>query len=258
MKRGILMKKTINPIVKTVIIIMSIFLLSGLAFVSYFYIQKGKAYLNSIDFALNKITNINANISLADQSYNGVSQVMRVAPRGSRENKPNFTDAELKKQAGLVLSPLDTLGRVGTATVTLSKATLPKKPQVANNWQATGDSGSQELQHNYLISPMLYNSAKDQRNQVTTTKSLQKPYKVKFEKGIKDYLERTNHHVVYRVTPIFKDNELLARGLQIEAQSVEDQQIKFNVYILNIQGDQQIDYITGSVTKNGDQGANAA
>lgn len=247
-----------NPIVKAVIIIMSIFLLSGLAFVSYFYIQKGKAYLNSIDFALNKITNINPNVSLADQSFDGASQVMRVAPKGNRENKPNFTAAELKNQAGLVLSPLDVLGRVGTATVTLSKATLPKKAQTATDWQATGDSGSQALQHNYLISPMLYNSANDQRNQVTTTKSLQKTYKVKFEKGIKDYLERTNHHVVYRVTPIFKDNELLARGLQIEAQSVEDQQIKFNIYILNIQGDQQINYQTGSVVKNGDQGTNAA
>ena len=252
------MKKTMNPIVKTVIIILSICLLSGLAFVSYFYIQKGKAYLNSIDFTLNKVTNINPNVSLADQSYDGVSQVMRVAPKGSRQNKPNFTATEIKSQSGLILSPLDALGRVGTATVTLSKQTLPKKAQKATDWQATGETGSQALQHNYLISPMLYNSANDRRNQVTTTNALQKPYKVKFEKGIKDYLESTNHHVVYRVIPIFKGNELLARGLQIEAQSVEDQQIKFNVYILNIQGYQQIDYQTGSIVENGNQGANAA
>ena len=71
---------------------------------------------------------------------------------------------------------------------------------------------------------------------------------IPFENLVANYIEDTNNHVIYRVTPIYKENNLLASGVQIEAKSVEDngEGIKFNVYIYNVQDGVIIDYKDGS------------
>ena len=70
---------------------------------------------------------------------------------------------------------------------------------------------------------------------------------LKFENKVANYVKRTNNHVLYRVTPIFKDTELVARGIQMEAYSVEDNgRLKFNVYVYNIQDGVAIDYKSGN------------
>jgi DNA-entry nuclease len=68
-----------------------------------------------------------------------------------------------------------------------------------------------------------------------------------FENKVANYIEETGNHVLYRVTPIFKGNNLLASGVQIEAKSVEDkgEGILFNVYVYNNQPGIKIDYLTG-------------
>ena len=70
---------------------------------------------------------------------------------------------------------------------------------------------------------------------------------LEFENKVADYIKKTNNHVLYRVTPIFEGDNLLASGVQMEAQSVEDngKGIKFNVYIYNVQEGIAIDYKTG-------------
>lgn len=72
-----------------------------------------------------------------------------------------------------------------------------------------------------------------------------------FENIVADYIQDTNNHVLYRVTPDFQADELVARGVQIEAFSVEDQGdgVCFNVYIYNIQPGIEIDYKTGASTE---------
>ena len=74
---------------------------------------------------------------------------------------------------------------------------------------------------------------------------------LEFENKVADYIKETNNHVLYRVTPIFKDDNLLADGVQIEALSVEDQGegIKFNVFVYNVQEGITIDYKTGDSSK---------
>ncbi|MGM0149175.1 DNA-entry nuclease [Enterococcus sp. AZ147] len=72
---------------------------------------------------------------------------------------------------------------------------------------------------------------------------------VKYENEIAQYLKSTNNHVRYRVTPIFIDTELVPRAIQLEAKSIEDKQIDFNVLIPNIQTGIMIDYSTGKATK---------
>ena len=70
---------------------------------------------------------------------------------------------------------------------------------------------------------------------------------LEYENKVVDYVKKTNNHVLYRVTPVFKDSNLLATGVEIEAYSVEDngEGIKFNVFIYNVQEGIEIDYTTG-------------
>ena len=77
-----------------------------------------------------------------------------------------------------------------------------------------------------------------------------------FENAVADYVRDTGNHVLYRVTPDFQGSELVARGVQIEAYSVEDngEGICFNVYCYNIQPDIEIDYLTGESKYIGNEG----
>ena len=82
---------------------------------------------------------------------------------------------------------------------------------------------------------------------ITCTRYANATTMVKFENKVAKYVRKTGNHVLYRVTPIFKGTELVARGIQMEALSVEDNGfgIKFNVYVYNVQDRITIDYRTG-------------
>ena len=69
-----------------------------------------------------------------------------------------------------------------------------------------------------------------------------------FENQVAEYVKSTKKHVLYRVTPIFKEDNLVASGVQMEAESVEDRGkgIKFNIYLYNVQPNIKIDYLTGN------------
>ncbi len=69
-----------------------------------------------------------------------------------------------------------------------------------------------------------------------------------FENMVADYINETGNHVLYRVTPVFSGNELLARGVQMEGYSVEDggEGVCFNVFCYNVQPGVEIDYLTGN------------
>lgn len=87
------------------------------------------------------------------------------------------------------------------------------------------------------------------KNLFTGTQELNQIHMVKYENEIAQYLKSTNNHVRYRVTPIFTETELVPRAIQLEAKSIEDKQINFNVLIPNIQTGIIIDYSTGKATK---------
>ena len=72
---------------------------------------------------------------------------------------------------------------------------------------------------------------------------------------VADYIKETNNHVLYRVTPLFEGNNLVATGIQIEAKSVEDdgEGIEFNVFIYNVQPGITIDYATGDSSLNSEE-----
>ncbi|MCW0990706.1 DNA/RNA non-specific endonuclease, partial [Streptococcus anginosus] len=76
--------------------------------------------------------------------------------------------------------------------------------------------------------------------------SAEKNSMVYYENIIAQYIKTTGHHVRYRVTPLFKNVELVCRGVRIEAQSIEDQTISFDIYIFNVQPNYEINYLTGT------------
>lgn len=88
------------------------------------------------------------------------------------------------------------------------------------------------------------------KNLMTGTRSFNTPHMLNYENQVKDYINLTSNHVRFRVTPHFVNDELVARGVQMEAKSVEDNNFAFNVYIFNVQDGYTIDYATGRATKN--------
>lgn len=100
----------------------------------------------------------------------------------------------------------------------------------------------------HLIGFQLTGENANEKNLITCTRKMNNELMLKYENEVANYIKETNNHVLYRVTPLFKENNLLATGVQIEAYSVEDNGlgIKFNVFIYNIQDGIEIDYSNGN------------
>lgn len=173
-------------------------------------------------------------------------------------NQPKFTqqDLSLENQEWQTFSDLDHLNRVGVANAMLGEAIFPTKKREQLTIKPTGwqqkkiGKGQWLYNRSHLIGFQLTGENNNIKNLMTGTREFNSPYMLLYENDIKYYMDQTGNHVRYRVTPIFKDNELVARGVQLEAQSVEDDGLKFNVYIFNVQNGYTIDYLTGRATKS--------
>lgn len=170
--------------------------------------------------------------------------------------KPEFSKDELKPVAWENYSPLDHLGRVGIANAVLGKETMPKEKRKSirhirpSGWrQAMYDfiPGKSLFNRSHLIGFQLSAENDNEQNLMTGTQTFNQDEMVPFENLVADYIRETNNHVRYRVTPIFSGNERIARGVQIEAFSIEDQGdgVQFNVFIHNVQKGVVINYLNG-------------
>lgn len=175
-------------------------------------------------------------------------------------NKPVFSKDELKTVGYEQYSILDDLGRCGPALASCGIEIMPAKDEdrgsissvTPSGWvQATYDtslvSGGYLYNRCHLIGWQLSAENANERNIITGTKYLNINGMLPFENMIADYIKETKNHVAYRVTPIFEGNELVCRGVQLEAYSIEDngEGIEFNVYCYNVQPGIMIDYSTG-------------
>ena len=176
------------------------------------------------------------------------------------ENLPEFTDEEKSgTDAYEQYSPLDSLDRCGVAQSCIGQELMPT--------EARGDIGSvhptgwHSVQYDFVDGKNLYNRCHligfqltgenaNKQNLITGTRYLNVEGMLPFENLVADYIKETNCHVFYRVTPIFSGSELVARGVQMEAWSVEDggESVCFNVYCYNVQPGVSIDYATGEST----------
>ncbi|MGM0149167.1 DNA/RNA non-specific endonuclease [Enterococcus sp. AZ162] len=172
-------------------------------------------------------------------------------------NYANFTLEELEStEPWQTFSDLDSMNRVGVADALLHKSMMPSEPRedismiYPTGWnQKKLDDGNWLYNRSHLLGFQLTGENANWKNLFTGTQELNQIHMVKYENEIAQYLKSTNNHVRYRVTPIFMDNELVPRAIQLEAKSIEDKQLNFNVLIPNVQTGITIDYSTGKATK---------
>ena len=171
-------------------------------------------------------------------------------------NKPDFANEEIWTTTQESLDPLDYLGRCGTANSCIGKDGMPTEPRGdISSVEPTGwhtdtyefIEGSLLFNRCHLIGHQLSGDDAIPRNLITGTSYLNRDGMLQFENAIAAYVKGTGNHVMYRVTPIFSGNELVARGVHMEAISVEDDgaELAFNVFCYNVQPGVDINYSTG-------------
>lgn len=172
------------------------------------------------------------------------------------DNEPNFPAEDFTSEGFEEYSPLDDLGRCGVAYANVGIETMPTEERGSiSNVKPTG---WQSVQYDFVDGKNLYNRCHligfqltgenaNRQNLITGTRYMNVDGMLPFENMVADYVKETENHVLYRVTPIFEGDNLVANGVQMEAESVEDkgEGVCFNVYVYNNQPGVTIDYATG-------------
>ena len=193
--------------------------------------------------------------------YSGVAYVV------INGNEPFFEDDEITDNAFESYSALDALGRCGVAFACIGVEIMPTEERgeigsvtpsgweckgVSNNRPYDGIDGDYVYNRCHLIGFQLAGENANEKNLITGTRyfnagNSEEQGMLAFENMVADYIKETGNHVLYRVTPIYKGNNLVASGLLMEGYSVEDngEGICFNVYFYNVQPGITIDYATG-------------
>ena len=187
-------------------------------------------------------------------------------------NQPAFTDKEKKNtEAFETYSSLDSLGRCGVAQANLCRELMPTEPR--GEIGQVKPAGWHTVKYDWVDGKYLYNRCHligfqltgenaNERNLITGTRYFNSESMLPFEEMVGDYIRQTGNHVLYRVTPLFEGRELVARGVRMEARSVEDdgRAVSFNVYCHNVQPGVDIDYATGDnrLAERAESGASGA
>ena len=172
------------------------------------------------------------------------------------DNEPGFTESQLTSSSYETYSPLDQLGRCGQAMACVGTDLMPTEERGAigsvkpTGWQTVKyDCVDGKYLYNrcHLIGFQLTGENANKQNLITGTRYMNVDGMLPFENMVADYVKETENHVLYRVTPFFEGENLVASGVQLEAKSVEDQGegVCFNVYVYNCQPGVVIDYATG-------------
>lgn len=197
------------------------------------------------------------------QDQNSSNAILEEVPEVSDEpyvtlndNVPEFSEQDFTTESFESYSELDELGRCGVAFANLGTDLMPTEQRESissvkpSGWQsvkyATVD-GQYLYNRCHLIGYQLSSENANEKNLITGTRYMNVEGMLPFENMVADYIKETNNHVLYRITPVFEGDNLVASGVQMEAESVEDhgEGIAFNVYVYNQQPGIEIDYATG-------------
>lgn len=197
-------------------------------------------------------------VSLSDiPKYDGEPYVV------INNNEPSFSKSEINDKSFEKYSALDSLGRCGTVMACIGKDIMPTEER--GSIGQVKPTGWHTVKYDFVDGKYLYNRCHligyqltgenaNERNLITGTRYMNVDGMLPFEEMVADYVKETNNHVMYRVIPIYKGNNLLASGVEMEAYSVEDkgEGISFHVYCYNVQPGVKINYATGaSELRNG-------
>ncbi|BDR59722.1 DNA/RNA non-specific endonuclease [Xylocopilactobacillus apicola] len=169
------------------------------------------------------------------------------------DNQPGFTEDELKQtEPWEKYSDLDQLNRAVDAQALLNQSLMPTAKREPLVWNPTGwhnkkmPNGTYLYNRSHLIGYQFTGQNNNPKNLMTGTVSLNNPQMLVIEDTIAAYLkESPKNYVRYEVRPVYRGNELVARGVWMRGQSLNDQRIVFNKYIFNVQSGMEIDYATG-------------
>ena len=179
-------------------------------------------------------------------------------------NEPSFAYAELQSAVTGYedYSPLDSLGRCGAATAVVGPETVPADGEERGSISSVKPSGWNNAKYTFVDGTYLYNRCHligwqltaengNERNLVTGTRYMNVEGMLPYENEVAYYVRTTGNHVLYRVTPVFSGDELVCRGVYMEAQSIEDDGVSFHVFAYNVQPGVEIDYSDGSSHADG-------
>lgn len=172
------------------------------------------------------------------------------------QNVPGFTKADYTTEAFEQYSPLDELGRCHAAYACVGEEIMPTEERGAigmvkpSGWHTVKYDfvdGKYLYNRCHLIAYMLSGENANTENLITGTRYLNTEGMLPYENQVADYVHNTGNHVLYRVTPLYEGDNLVASGVEIEASSVEDRgkSLSFHVYCYNVQPGITIDYATG-------------
>lgn len=179
-------------------------------------------------------------------------------------NLPYFTEEELEAASVSYedYPDLDALGRCGICTASIGTDIMPTEERgeigqiKPTGWHTVKYNdlidGNYLYNRCHLIGFQLAGENANERNLITGTRYLNVEGMLPFENETADYVQETGNHVLYRVTPVFEGDNLVANGVLMEAESVEDHGagVCFNVYCYNVQPGIRIDYVTGDSIRN--------
>ena len=176
-------------------------------------------------------------------------------------NVPGFTAEDLTREAFEQYAPLDALGRCGTAFACVARELMPTEDR--GSISSVKPSGWVNKQYDFIDGKYLYNRCHligfqltgenaNERNLITGTRYLNIEGMLPFENMVADHVKEESHHVLYRVTPIYREADLVCSGVQLEGWCVEcgesryeADKFMFHVYCYNVQPGVLIDYATG-------------
>ena len=184
-------------------------------------------------------------------------------------NNPEFKSKEITDKSFEKYGSLDSLGRCTVCVASVGKEIMPteKRGEIG----MVKPTGWHTVKYDFVDGKYLYNRCHligyqltgenaNGKNLITGTRYLNVTGMLPFEDMVADYVKETSNHVMYRVTPIFEGNNLVAKGVKMEGYSVEDkgEGISFNVFCYNIQPGVTIDYATGDSWLSGEGSSNGS
>ena len=175
------------------------------------------------------------------------------------DNVPYFTEDDLTTESFEYYDELDAFNRCGVTIACVGQDLMPTEDRGSigqvkpTGWQTVkyeNVDGKYLYNRCHLIGFQLTGENANERNLITGTRAMNVDGMLPFENMVADYVKETENHVLYRVTPIFVEEEMVARGVLMEAVSVEDkgEGVEFCVYVYNNQPGILIDYATGEST----------
>lgn len=235
---------------------------SIITIISVLLIMLGCVFANLYDYR-----KVNVGMPNTSQGEDVISNGFDIIPEYSGSifitlngDVPYFSDKDYTTEVFEIYSKFDEHGRCGVAYANICEELMPEEGKEREKldydptgWNQSEYNGNYVYHRCHLIARSLAGEENNKLNLITGTNNFNINGMKPFEDRVSEYIKKhPNNHVLYRVTPIYKGNNAVASGVQMEAYSVEDNGIgvHFNVFVYNIQPGVEINYLNGEIIEN--------